>query len=191
MSPRSKEQFEEIREASRDKIMEAAMELFSRKGYHLTSINDIVKKAGISKGLLYHYFSSKEMLLKGMVDQFVSEGEEMMERIVDPDPKKLLANLFNVLIDDMKARFEFYSLVINITVQIHELDFVYRLAVNKYKGYIDLFTQLFDQLGYNDPKGESMMLAALFDGIGIQYFTMKDQYPLEEMRKTLLSKYCS
>jgi AcrR family transcriptional regulator len=191
MSPRTKQQFEEIREVSQEKIMEAAMELFSKKGYQATSINDIVKKAGVSKGLLYHYFDSKEALLRDMVDHFLSQGEELMERIMDPDPQTLLRNMINVLFEDMRTRFDLYSLIINITVQIHELDFVYQLAVNKYKAYIELFTDLFRQLDYQNPKGEALILTALFDGIGVQYFTMKGEYPLDEMKETLLTKYCS
>ena len=64
MSPRTPEQFEEIREEKKRLIMEVALELFANEGYHTTSISKIAKKAGISKGLMYNYFESKEDLLK-------------------------------------------------------------------------------------------------------------------------------
>ncbi|HEY6906435.1 MAG TPA: helix-turn-helix domain-containing protein, partial [Ignavibacteriaceae bacterium] len=52
MSPRTKEQFEKLRESSRTEILNAALELFAQNGFHGTSISQIAEKAGISKGLM-------------------------------------------------------------------------------------------------------------------------------------------
>ena len=41
-------------------ILKTALGLFSKKGYYATSIDDITREAGISKGLVYNYFKSKE-----------------------------------------------------------------------------------------------------------------------------------
>ncbi|MBC1584992.1 TetR/AcrR family transcriptional regulator [Listeria seeligeri] len=46
----------------RKKILEAAMEEFAEKGYQTASTNQICAKAGVSKGLIFHYFGSKEKL---------------------------------------------------------------------------------------------------------------------------------
>ncbi|MBF2420394.1 macrodiolide transporter TimAB transcriptional regulator TimA [Listeria seeligeri] len=46
----------------RKKILEAAMEEFAEKGYQAASTNQICAKAGVSKGLIFHYFGSKEKL---------------------------------------------------------------------------------------------------------------------------------
>ena len=53
--PKTKEQFEEIRNKSKAAIIEAALELFANNGFHNTSITQIAKKAGVSKGLMYNY----------------------------------------------------------------------------------------------------------------------------------------
>lgn len=57
--PRTPAENERIRQATREQILKAAMDLFFTKGYHATSIEDIAKQAQISKGLLYHYFKGK------------------------------------------------------------------------------------------------------------------------------------
>ncbi|EMV4835388.1 helix-turn-helix transcriptional regulator, partial [Listeria monocytogenes] len=44
------------------KILEAAMGEFTEKGYQAASTNKICEKAGVSKGLIFHYFGSKEKL---------------------------------------------------------------------------------------------------------------------------------
>jgi len=47
---------------ARKRIVQAALELFGRRGYHDTSIADILEESGCTRGTLYHYFSSKREL---------------------------------------------------------------------------------------------------------------------------------
>ncbi|MFW5756578.1 MAG: TetR/AcrR family transcriptional regulator, partial [Tangfeifania sp.] len=68
--PRSSEQFNDIRKQKKKLIMDTALELFAENGFHATSISQIAKKAGISKGLAYNYFESKDEIL----DQIVKSG---------------------------------------------------------------------------------------------------------------------
>ena len=44
-------------------ILDAAVRVFARKGYHTSRVGDIAEEAGVAHGLLYHYFKSKEELL--------------------------------------------------------------------------------------------------------------------------------
>jgi len=73
MSPRTPKQFEAIREEKMALIMNSALEHFAKEGYHTTTINHIAKHAGISKGLMYNYFSSKEELLSAIIRRSVNE----------------------------------------------------------------------------------------------------------------------
>jgi len=73
MSPRTREQYEDIREEKRVRIMNAALECFANEGYFATTINHIAKHAGTSKGLMYNYFDSKEALLKAIIQKSVNE----------------------------------------------------------------------------------------------------------------------
>jgi AcrR family transcriptional regulator len=73
MSPRTPQQFEEIREEKKNLIMDAALERFAKDGYHATTISHIAKHAGISKGLMYNYFESKEALLKSIILKSILE----------------------------------------------------------------------------------------------------------------------
>lgn len=59
--------FERMPEDKREKLLNACYVLFGKNGYKNTSVNAIVKEAGISKGLLYHYFESKEILYKDLL----------------------------------------------------------------------------------------------------------------------------
>jgi AcrR family transcriptional regulator len=57
-------------EERRLQIMETALSIFAEKGFTEASIKDLADAAGISSGLMYHYFPSKELLLEATVEQF-------------------------------------------------------------------------------------------------------------------------
>jgi AcrR family transcriptional regulator len=71
--PRTSKQYEEIREEKMTLIMDVALLHFANIGYHETTISHIAKHAGISKGLMYNYFDSKEALLKAIIHKSVNE----------------------------------------------------------------------------------------------------------------------
>jgi AcrR family transcriptional regulator len=73
MSPRTQQQFKEIREEKKTLIMDVALKHFANEGYFKTTINHIARHAGISKGLMYNYFESKESLLSAIITRSVSE----------------------------------------------------------------------------------------------------------------------
>jgi AcrR family transcriptional regulator len=56
-------------EVTRRKIVEAAVELFNDVGYANTGLGDIVERAGLTKGALYHHFSSKEALAVVIIEE--------------------------------------------------------------------------------------------------------------------------
>ncbi len=60
--------FEGLEDEKRERILKAAMKEFSEKGYDAASTNEIVRDAGIAKGLLFHYFKSKKQLFFYLYD---------------------------------------------------------------------------------------------------------------------------
>ncbi|MFF4831580.1 ScbR family autoregulator-binding transcription factor [Streptomyces sp. NPDC001315] len=67
---------------TRRKIMEAAAAVFNRNGYQGTTIVEILKEAGVTKGALYFHFQSKDELAQGILD-------EQREIVMPPQPLKL------------------------------------------------------------------------------------------------------
>ncbi len=64
---RTDEQNEQMREVRKEKIRLEALHQFSQKGLCATRIQDIAKGAGMSQGLLYHYYSSKEAIYLDLI----------------------------------------------------------------------------------------------------------------------------
>jgi len=63
----------------RDQIMEAALASFAKRGFHQTSMHDISAEAGISVGLIYRYFPSKEAVIAAMADQHKQQILKLLE----------------------------------------------------------------------------------------------------------------
>jgi len=69
-------------EVRRKEILVVARELFVKKGYDQTSINDILKIVDIAKGTFYYYFASKEKVLEAIILDIVEEGARRAEMIL-------------------------------------------------------------------------------------------------------------
>jgi AcrR family transcriptional regulator len=118
MSPRTPVQFEEMREERKALIMDVALEHFAKEGYHKTTISHIARHAGMSKGLMYNYFTSKESLLFEIIMRSVNE------MYADFDNKKdgylseekfelFIRRLFNIL----KEKKSFWRLIFQLVMQ--------------------------------------------------------------------------
>ncbi|CAG9612205.1 HTH-type transcriptional regulator BetI [Bacillus rhizoplanae] len=78
MAPLNEEQLIQIRDERREQILAAALSVFSRRGVTGTKMSMIVKEAGISHGLVYHYFKSKEELFVTLVKGAIEGAQEAM-----------------------------------------------------------------------------------------------------------------
>jgi AcrR family transcriptional regulator len=58
--------------ATRDRILDAALEVFARKGYHRALVDDIVRASSTSKGAVYHHFPNKQAVFLALVDDFAA-----------------------------------------------------------------------------------------------------------------------
>ncbi|RME97848.1 MAG: TetR/AcrR family transcriptional regulator [Chloroflexi bacterium] len=64
--------------ATRERILDAAVNVFSRKGYHATKVDDIVGESETSKGSVYFHFPGKQQIFLALVDKFA----DMLQRRV-------------------------------------------------------------------------------------------------------------
>jgi AcrR family transcriptional regulator len=71
------------KEESRQKIMRAAYEAFAEKGYSQTSMDDIVKRSGLSKGTLYWHFKNKQELFLATLELVMKAWDEQLANLAD------------------------------------------------------------------------------------------------------------
>lgn len=114
--PRTKAQFEEMRQATRSKIQGAASHLFARKGVAGTNVQEIADRAGISIGLLYKHYKTKDELFDELVDM-ARTGLAETTRLLssDGDPREILTAITTEIIDDYRKDDEFTDYLIFLT----------------------------------------------------------------------------
>lgn len=87
---RYKEAFERATDERKEKILEVGIKEFASKGYEKANINIIAKKAGISIGLMYKYFSTKEDLFITCIQRGMSILDDAIDVILQSDDKLIV-----------------------------------------------------------------------------------------------------
>lgn len=81
------EKFFDLKKEKQDRMINAALKIFSMRGYQFASTDDIVKEAGISKGLLFHYFGSKSGLYSFIYDYSIRFMSMELKAAVDAEER--------------------------------------------------------------------------------------------------------
>ena len=87
-----------------ERILEAALEVFSQKGFHTATMDEISERAGVGKGTLYRYFETKENLFDELVRIRLEELERKAESILDGQD-----DVLTMIAKYIRAYFEFFD----------------------------------------------------------------------------------
>lgn len=75
----------DLTEKRRAQIIEAAMKVFSEKGFEKARVDDIVAESGLSKGAVYWYFKSKDEIIQAAFDQFFDIDQQGLRQLVNQE----------------------------------------------------------------------------------------------------------
>ncbi|WP_249869294.1 TetR/AcrR family transcriptional regulator [Oceanobacillus saliphilus] len=104
------------------KLIEAGMKLFSAKGYHQTSIQEIASAAGVSKGSFYLYFDSKEQFITTAIQHFYIQMTDKMKQIREANlnPRESFEMQINTIIDYVYTYKDFIIMHVRENISIGE-----------------------------------------------------------------------
>jgi len=193
MSPRTTRQLDDIRNQRRQEILDAALELFAKQGYHNTSIEQIRKKAGVSKGLIYNYFDKKEDLVAGLINSELEQGDGFVNFLIElPDSAQRMRALIDMSFAYLINNLEHSKLVIQLSLQLDLDEFkpLKEAILARYTHMMPLMEALISDLGFKQPKKEALAATALLDGIAMQYIMLGDAINLESIQDYLIQRYC-
>nr|WP_155669775.1 TetR/AcrR family transcriptional regulator [Ornithinibacillus caprae] len=102
------------------KLIEVGLDLFAEKGYHTTSIQEIAKAAGISKGAFYLYFQSKEDFITSAFQYFHEQITKQLEQIkrTNDEPSKSLADQITAITEYIHAHKGFITMHLREEISI-------------------------------------------------------------------------
>lgn len=166
-----------------EKILQAALQLFAQEGYHATSTNRVAKKAGVSEGLIFRHFGSKEGLLQAVLD----EGENRLKTlfvdiVMEPEPKEVIRKTIKLTSRIEVSDYDFWKLQFKLK---------WELEINGDKKMEPLnmaLTNAFRKLNYESPELEAQLLILFIDGMGSAVLK-GSKLDANKMIQLLLKKY--
>ncbi len=161
----------------RGQIIEAALKAFSRHGLKETSMDQIVQESGVSKGLLYWYFKSKDELIQAVFKSFF-EGAIGMTGIAESSASAIerLIRFRNVAVSEIARVFRFRPIIQELYVFAFRNKAIKKLAKKEFDIYLDLLKNIL-QDGINrgefrnvDPADVSNTIIAIIEGTSLLFF---------------------
>ncbi|MED4688290.1 TetR/AcrR family transcriptional regulator [Peribacillus frigoritolerans] len=193
--PRTPEENDRIRQASKEKIRATAMELFMKQGYYATSISDIAKQAGISKGLLYNYYKGKEELLSEMVEARIKEVVEVMEEAFTLNtPREQLEHIINGAIDNIHQKPEVHRFYLHLQTQPESDEGLIKyshLIIEENARQFEFQCKIFESMGETDPRKRSLYFSSVLQGIMLMISTYQQGFPIEEIKNQIIREFCN
>lgn len=114
MTPRNEEQNKQIRDERKQQILKAALKVFARRGLTATKISEIASEAGLSHGLVYHYFSSKDEIFTILVDMALEGSSKVIGYAAQQNvsPLEQLRWLTETILKELPEDGAYYTLII-------------------------------------------------------------------------------
>lgn len=167
------------------KIRNAALELFSSKGYHNTSISEVARKAGVSKGLMYNYYESKEALLEAIVMGLTEESfafAYQLEKLSSPFDK--IRATLEYSLEAIEKSPEHARMMLALSLHGDTIGEVSKYTGKLTREFIGFFVAILAEAGVEEPELETYLLISSLDGLAIHYIFFMDDagYPWQAIR---------
>ncbi len=177
--PRTAAQYQAIRAATRQLILDSALTLFARQGYARTSMRQIASRAGVATGLAYHYFEGKERLLQAVFDHCLARlSATLVASHRGSTATRRLTGLLGGMFALLEAEGAYWELFYLLRAQP---------GIRSLRGdAFDLWTRRLEQIfaielraaGRAAPETEALLLYSLVEGTIQQYLWDPERYPL-------------
>ena len=191
MSPRTPQQNERLRAASREKIIEHALRLFATHGYERTSVKMIAEAAGVSQGLLYNYFEGKDALLRAMFEASMDDVRASFAAAeADPDPRRRVEALLRGSFAIVRDNLHFWRLSYGVRMQASVLETIGGEPIQAWTAFIRATLERYlRETGIEDAELEAAILFALIDGVCQHYVLDPEHYPLDAVAERIVVRY--
>ncbi|HLR73273.1 MAG TPA: forespore capture DNA-binding protein RefZ [Pseudogracilibacillus sp.] len=164
------------KKSTKQKVIDAASELFFQHGFHGTSVRDIAERAAVNVSLISYYFKSKQGLLEYAVTQYYEEYLEVIDHVVDSNQEaiEILQKLIEAMIQYKTEHFQ-------LTAFIHRelsLDstFVREMSVTYLAKENHILTNLFSQILSSEKKRDKHYLFMQLKGMIMSPYIFRNEW---------------
>jgi len=155
---------------ARDRLLDAASELFYEHGVHTVGIDTIIERAGVAKATLYSAFGSKEELVRAYLQarHASRRATVLAEMALHDDPRRKLLALFDVLVTTVNQP-EFRGCAFANASAESGPDSAAAEVTRQARGWLlEVMAEQATELGVADPAGLARQLTLLYDGALVQ-----------------------
>jgi AcrR family transcriptional regulator len=192
--PRTPAENDRIRRETTERILTTALSLFCKTGYYATSIEAIAKLAQISKGLLYHYFRSKEEVLGALVDRRIEEVLVVMNAAKRKrTPAAQIRHIVEGALADVQRQPEVFRFYLNLFSQPGlepSVASASQKLMDEQARQFEVQTTMFEKLGIENPRVRSLYFSSTLQGIMLMYSTYPTTYSLDAVKAQVIAEFC-
>jgi len=170
-------------------ILETATNLFAEQGFEKTSVAAICELAGVSKGLVYHHFTSKNEILIAIYEQSTQDMMNLSSINSAKEADKKLIEIINAVFQQLGDNKLFLKLNLNIMFQPSTRKILETQIKERADQLFIAVKELFNQIDSQNSEILSYVFISEIDGIALSYLSSFEEYPLQEMKNQLLKKY--
>lgn len=166
----------DVADERRAQITQAALTCFARKGYHRTTMDDIVAESGLSKGTLYWYFASKRALFLSVMKEYLGQMAAALHPVLEstqPASEKL-HQVAESLAVSMEEAQPFINVMVDFWAQTRHEEDVNQLLLETYAFYSKVLSSIIEE-GVRqgefrpvNPADLASLLIGVVDGLMIQ-----------------------
>ena len=159
----------------KNNILMAAVKVLTKKGYYSSTMDDIVAESKMSKGAIYHYYSSKKDVYLAVIDMWEIQTQELLAPAADEKySAKAIKELFNLLAKQLKIDGSFFNCLPTLwAIARHDDDFKKKMqkVYNRFQRFIELIilkgieSKEFVNLRPNNAQTSALSLILNFEGI--------------------------
>lgn len=178
------------RPLGKEKIIKAAVKLFTKNGYHRTSTSDIASAANVSKGLMYNYFDSKEALLLAIMEHASKDMFAVAETMDQPHS---YIDTLRAFIDEfgrsLKKNKKFFAFQLSLITQPDLRAIIDAHLQNRVQHLLSASRAMFEKTNMQNPDMIARRFIAELDGTAFQYLVVFKHYPLDDMLEQMFNNY--
>ncbi len=190
-------------ETTKQNILEAGLEVFSRKGYSATRVEDIAKQSRVTTGAIYHHFGGKSDLYTELVENNSAKANHFFLRIVEEGGpparllRRLLVGLFQFAEEDREYR-AVIELSVNKTEAVPELANLNAQILESRRQLAKYFSELIRQGIHAGefrpsilPEDAGLALVGFINGVGLIWIQDQEHFSIKERAENLVDLFLS
>ncbi len=187
--PRTAQQNESRRAATRGKILDAALVLFARDGYADTTVRHIARRAGVATGLLYSHFKGKEGLLRALFDESMSQVRLSFAMAESVPREERLAALVRASVQLVREHRDFWRLGYAARTQPAVIAALAPTLVEWSDAIVGTLRGYLADAGSASPELDARALFAQIDGMCQHFALAPGDYPVDAVAERVIAQW--